>query len=84
MLSIRLWRWYINVTITILDIFLRPVFYLKLDVSESGFRLRRQVELTQLGPTEAGDKDQLSVRPVWVGSTWRRRQNPVSETSCFK
>jgi hypothetical protein len=31
MLSIGLWRWYINVIITILDIIHRPVFYLKLD-----------------------------------------------------
>jgi hypothetical protein len=30
MLSIGLWRWYINITITILDIVHRPVFYLKL------------------------------------------------------
>jgi hypothetical protein len=26
----------------------------------------------------------LSIGPTWVSSTWRRRQNPVSETSCFK
>jgi hypothetical protein len=25
----------------------------------------------------------FSVGPNWVGSTWRRIQNPVSETSCF-
>jgi hypothetical protein len=31
MLSIGLWRWYINMTITILDIIHRPVFYLKLN-----------------------------------------------------
>jgi hypothetical protein len=30
MLSIDLWRWYINITTTILDIIHRPVFYLKL------------------------------------------------------
>jgi hypothetical protein len=30
MLSIGLWRWYINITITILDIIHRPVPYLKL------------------------------------------------------
>jgi hypothetical protein len=30
MLSIGLWRWYINITITILDNIRRPVFYLKL------------------------------------------------------
>jgi hypothetical protein len=26
----------------------------------------------------------LSIGPSWVGSTWRRRKNPVSETSYFK
>jgi hypothetical protein len=31
MLSIGLWRWYINITITIMDIIYRPVFYLKLN-----------------------------------------------------
>jgi hypothetical protein len=30
MLFIGLWRWYINMTILILDIFHRPVFYLEL------------------------------------------------------
>jgi hypothetical protein len=25
-----------------------------------------------------------SIGPNWVGYTWRRRQNPVSETLCFK
>jgi hypothetical protein len=29
--SIGLWRWYINITITILEIIHRPVFYLKLN-----------------------------------------------------
>jgi hypothetical protein len=48
MLSIGSWRWYINITITILDIMHRPVFYLKHDVSETGFCLRLQVEPTQL------------------------------------
>jgi hypothetical protein len=42
--SIGLWRWHINITITILDITHRPVFYLKHDVSEIGFCLRFQVE----------------------------------------
>jgi hypothetical protein len=31
MLSVGLWRWYVNITITILDIIHRPVFYLKLN-----------------------------------------------------
>jgi hypothetical protein len=29
MRSVGLWRWYINITVTILDIIRRPVFYLK-------------------------------------------------------
>jgi hypothetical protein len=37
MLSIGLCQWYVNVTITILDIIHSPVFYLKDDVSEAGF-----------------------------------------------
>jgi hypothetical protein len=40
----------INITITILDIVHRPVFYLKRDVSETGFCLRLQAEPTHLGP----------------------------------
>jgi hypothetical protein len=31
MLSVGSWRWYTNITITILDIIHRPVFYLKLN-----------------------------------------------------
>jgi hypothetical protein len=34
MLSICLWRWYINITITILDIIRRPVFHLKLNSTQ--------------------------------------------------
>jgi hypothetical protein len=52
MLSIGLWRWYINITFTILDIIHRPVLYLKHNVSETGFYLRLQVEPTQLGPMD--------------------------------
>jgi hypothetical protein len=37
-------------TITILHIIRHPVFYLKHDVSETGFCLRLEVVLTQLGP----------------------------------
>jgi hypothetical protein len=44
-----MWRWYINITITILDIIHRPVLYLKLNVSETGFCLRLRVKLTQFG-----------------------------------
>jgi hypothetical protein len=43
MISIGLWRWYINITITIVDIIHRLVFYLKHVASETGFCLRLQV-----------------------------------------
>jgi hypothetical protein len=48
MLSMGLWRWYINITIPIQDIVNRPVFYLKHNISETGVCLRLQVEPTQL------------------------------------
>jgi hypothetical protein len=41
-----LWRWYINITITILDIIHRLVFYLK---QRSGFCLHLQMEPAELG-----------------------------------
>jgi hypothetical protein len=56
MMSIGLWRWYINITMTILDIIHRPVFYLNPDFSEAGFCLRLQVELTQ-SQSPVGDGD---------------------------
>jgi hypothetical protein len=53
MLSIDLWRWYINITITILDIIHRPVFYLKKkNVLETGFCHRLHVEPTQVVPAD--------------------------------
>jgi hypothetical protein len=45
-----LWRWYINITITILNIIHLPIFYLKQNVSETELSLRLQVEPTQLCP----------------------------------
>jgi hypothetical protein len=83
LLSIGLWRWYIDITITILDIIHRPVFYLKHDVSETGLCLRIQVEPTQLDSVRR-QRLVLSVGPNGVGSKWTRGQNPVSETLCFK
>jgi hypothetical protein len=77
MLSIGLWRWYINITVTILDFIHRPVFYLKQDVSETWCSLH-EVH-TQVGPT---DKASISLRSG-LSSTWRRIQNQVSETSIF-
>jgi hypothetical protein len=40
MLSIGLWRWYINIIITILDIIHRPVFYLSKPKSKSHYNRR--------------------------------------------
>jgi hypothetical protein len=59
MLCISLWRCYINITIEILNIIHRPVFYLKHSVSEAGFCPRFQVEPTKLGKT---DRDSLCLR----------------------
>jgi hypothetical protein len=33
---------------------------------------------------DRGDRQAVTTRPNWVGFTWRRGQNPVSEMSCFK
>jgi hypothetical protein len=40
------------ITITILDIIRRPVFYLKRNVSETGYCLRPQMEPSPLDPIE--------------------------------
>jgi hypothetical protein len=69
------------ITITILNVIHRPVFGLKLSISEIVFCLCLQVKPT------AGVQRQglaLSIWLNWVCSSWRRRQNPVSETSYFK
>jgi hypothetical protein len=76
------WNWKISpqkrqvmgITITIPEILHRPVFYLKHDISKTGFCLRLQVERIQVGTK---DRDSLCLRAF-------QRQNPVSETSCFK
>jgi hypothetical protein len=52
MLSIGLWRWYITITITILDIIHNPVYYLKHKISETGFCLLLQMEPTHLVPVD--------------------------------
>jgi hypothetical protein len=87
MLSVGLWRWLIiNITITILDIIHRPVFCLKHNVSETGFCLRLQLQPTQVVPTDRArfylrrQRRAVSVGSNRVGSTWRPRQNSVSET----
>jgi hypothetical protein len=52
MLSIGLWRWYINATITILDIIHCPVFFFKQDASKTGLCLHLQAEPTEVGPLD--------------------------------
>jgi hypothetical protein len=69
--SIRLQRWYISITITILNIIYPPVFYYKHYLSKTGFCLWRQEIF-------------LLIEVNWVGSTCKRRQNPAFEASCFK
>jgi hypothetical protein len=61
------------ITITILEITHRPVYYLKHSVSETGFCSRLQVEPTKLGPTDSANL----LYPD-------RGHNPVSETLCFR
>jgi hypothetical protein len=70
-----------------LDIIHPPVFYLKHDISETGFCLGRQVnllsgkkylELASVSGTA------LSIGTNWVGTDWRRAQNPVPEPLWFK
>jgi hypothetical protein len=48
MLPIGLWRLHIIITINILDIIHSPVFYLKHNISKTGFCSRLHVKPTQL------------------------------------
>jgi hypothetical protein len=61
-------RWCIDITITVLDFIQCPFFYLKHNVSETGFCLHLQAEPGQFGPkhragpeTLFGDRDYLYV-----------------------
>jgi hypothetical protein len=79
MLSIGLWRRYINITITILDIIHRSIFYLKQNVSETGFCLRLQVESIQLYRIDTAS---LRLRPLYMLGPAQyvpRRQDPISK-----
>jgi hypothetical protein len=49
-----------NTTLTILDIIRRPVFYLKHNVSETGFCLRLQMRPTKFGSNDKRDSYSLS------------------------
>jgi hypothetical protein len=84
-LSVGLWRWYINIVITILGVIHRPVFFLSQDVSETGFCLRLQVQPPRLGPI-VPDRTQtlsLSTESICVGYTWARRQVHFSKCRIF-
>jgi hypothetical protein len=55
-----------------LDINSRPVFYLKHNVSETGFCLRLQVKPTQLGPidrTSPGPQLQIKITLIFESDT---------------
>jgi hypothetical protein len=64
-----MWLWYINVTIKILDIIHRPVFYLEHNVSETGFCLLLQAEPTYLGPIDGAGLYIISGPESETGST---------------
>jgi hypothetical protein len=85
--------WTFDITITILDVIHCPVYYLKHGISETGFCVCLQVELTEVDLVDRaslylqmGQKQRIavSVAPILVGSTWSWRQNPVLEMSGFK
>jgi hypothetical protein len=46
MLSIGLWRWYINITITILDIIHRPVFLFETQLNSLGLSVPDRKHIT--------------------------------------
>jgi hypothetical protein len=52
MRSVSLWRTFINISIKILDIVHGSVVYLKLGGSGTEFRLRFQVESTEISPID--------------------------------
>jgi hypothetical protein len=61
---------YHHITVTILDVIDDPVFYLKPDVSETGFCLCIQVEPTQLG--------QIDIAEKFLPEDWDKIQSPKS------
>jgi hypothetical protein len=58
--SVVLWRCYINIIVTILDIIHALSFYLIYDVSETGFCIHFQVH----APFKDGDRTQFPKRRV--------------------
>jgi hypothetical protein len=82
MLSTGLWRWYINITITILDIIHRPVFYLKQNpVSRTSWTNERRnfVIINYVcNSTEVNTKVQESVWTVVEHDVPREHLPPVA------
>jgi hypothetical protein len=77
MSSIGFWRWYINITITILDIIHRPVFYLKQYVSGDW------ILYPSSGGTYSAEPCNRAILSSETGFAWRQRQNVVSENFQF-
>jgi hypothetical protein len=85
MLSIGLWEWYINITITILDIIHRPVFYVKqnsldrkLDEPQSRCGVRGEEKILDVAGTRTPDfllSSQLQYR--LPGEVEMRRAPPL-------
>jgi hypothetical protein len=87
-----LWRRFINVNIKILNVIhrnfnanmtIRKLIFVSV-IRGTLLRWARQKELVPVDGPDRRQRLALSIRPNWVGSPWRRRQNPVSETSCFQ
>jgi hypothetical protein len=69
MLYISLWRWYVNISITVLDIIHRPAFFRTQCLGD-------RILSPSSGSVVASVRRQrlaLNVWPIWVGSTWRRK-----------
>jgi hypothetical protein len=78
-----LWRWYINTTITVLDI-IHPVFYLKLGVSETGFCVRLEAEPTRVGPIDVASLCHWTAATMPIGFMKPMRLKPIVRFRIFK
>jgi hypothetical protein len=86
MLSIGLWLWYINITITVLDSIHSPVFYLKRNVSDTEFFRRSKVEYVLLGPIHRPGPETETSSVYWSQlSEFHKKmeRESVSEMLCF-
>jgi hypothetical protein len=73
----------LSITLKILEIIHRPVFYLKLDVMETGFCLRIQVEPVQMGPVNRANicfRTQATTSIVFIKLT---QQKPPVRVNIF-